>query len=62
MGLSHLERLEHVRHLLAVRDDLDARNVNVACFSAAGFSKDLRAAEQAGRVILVDVERLYTGH
>lgn len=61
MGLSHLERLEHVRHLLAVRDDLDAANVKLACYSAAGFSKDLRSAEQAGRVILVDLERLYTG-
>ena len=61
MGLGELERLEHVRNLLAVRDDVDARHVRLACYGAAGFSRDLRAAEAAGRVVLVDLERLYTG-
>lgn len=61
MDLSELERLEHIRNLLAVRDDLDARNVRLACYSAGGIAKDLRAAEQAGRVTLIDLERLYTG-
>lgn len=61
MGLSDLERLEHIRNLLALRDDLDVRSTKLACYSAAGFNADLRAAETAGKVVLVDLERLYSG-
>ena len=61
MGLPHLEKLEHIRDLRAARGQLDLGPTKLACYSAAGFTADLRAAETAGRVVLVDLERLYTG-
>ncbi|WP_199924573.1 ATP-binding protein [Streptomyces sp. WM6386] len=60
MGLGHLERLRRVAALLAGRGT-DVSAVRLACFSGAGFSADLRAAESRGDVVLVDLERLYEG-
>lgn len=61
MGVGDLTRLEHVRNLLADRADVDAREARLACFSAAGFTDELRAADRAGRVLLVSLDRLYAG-
>lgn len=60
VGLGHLRRLSHIADLLARQ----ARRPGVlALFSGNGFSADLRAEAErsAGRVQLVDLERLYTG-
>jgi len=59
-GHGHLDRLRRVRSLLATRG-VDTSAVRLACFSGAGFSGDLRAAEARGEVILVDLPRLYEG-
>lgn len=61
MGLGHLERLEAARAVLARRDDLDVSATVPACYSGAGFTEELHAAADAGRVVLVDLDRLYGG-
>jgi uncharacterized protein len=61
MGVADLQRLDHIRGLLAARGDLDVHSTKLACYSATGFTADLRAAAAAGHVVLVDLERLYTG-
>jgi AAA+ ATPase superfamily predicted ATPase len=60
MGIAHLDRLRHIKSLLAARG-LDVSQVRLACYSGAGFTDGLRAAGAAGEVILVDLVRLYTG-
>ncbi|MEU6195510.1 ATP-binding protein [Streptomyces sp. NPDC047061] len=60
MGLGHLERLRHVSALLAGRG-VDVSAVQIACYSGAGFTDDLRAAGDRGEVVLVDLARLYEG-
>lgn len=60
--LADLRRLEHVRALLARRDGLDADHAGLAVFAAGGFDRHLRAAaENRTDVVLVDLDRLYTG-
>ncbi|MFJ8196746.1 ATP-binding protein [Streptomyces sp. NPDC096152] len=53
--------LEHLRGLLARLADLgeDVGHARPACYGAAGFSDALRAAEAAGEVVLVGLDRLY---
>ncbi|MEV5985027.1 ATP-binding protein [Streptomyces sp. NPDC052051] len=60
MGKGHLERLRRVRSLLTARG-VDTSAVRLACYSGAGFSDDLKAAQAKGEVILVDLRRLYEG-
>jgi AAA+ ATPase superfamily predicted ATPase len=60
MGVGHLDRLRHVESLLAGRG-VDTSAVRLACYSGAGFTDDLRAAETKGEVVLVDLRRLYGG-
>jgi uncharacterized protein len=59
MGLGHLERLRHVRELLARNAKFDTRATRIICFSGAGFAADLIAAASAGDVDLVGLEELY---
>jgi hypothetical protein len=47
------------RELLAERAVADVARCRLACFSGAGFTRELRTAERAGEVVLVDLERLY---
>ncbi|MEO3805077.1 ATP-binding protein [Nonomuraea sp. B1E8] len=54
----HVERLRRVRDLLAGRG-YDTRSTRLACYSAAGFTADLLAAE-GGDLMLVTPERLYS--
>ncbi|MCT2594171.1 ATP-binding protein [Streptomyces sp. N2-109] len=62
VGLGHLRRLQHMRGLLAARDQGGADDTRLLCFGGAGFSDELRrAAEQDATVQLVDLERLYYG-
>ena len=59
MGIGHLERLRHIRGLLARNDRYDTSATKLICFSGAGFTDELRAAAD-GDVLLVDVADLYT--
>lgn len=61
MDLDDLARLRQARDLLAERRVVDVARSRLACFSGAGFTSELRAAEQRGEVVLVDLERLYSG-
>lgn len=62
MSTTHLDRLGHIRELLARRDDVDPVTITLACYSARGFTEGLRnRASQSDDVVLVDLERLYTG-
>ncbi|MEV7871727.1 hypothetical protein AB0P17_37775 [Streptomyces sp. NPDC088124] len=60
MGIGHLERLWMILRLLAERGT-DVTQARPVCFSAAGFTPELRAAERRGEVVLVGLERLYGG-
>lgn len=59
MSTTHLDRLVHVRDVLRRTHD-DADDTTLACYSARGFTKGLRHAEERGEVVLVDLDRLYT--
>lgn len=62
MSTSHLDRLIHIRDVLARRDDVDADAAKLACYSTEGFTAGLlRRAEQDDGVVLVDLDRLYSG-
>jgi uncharacterized protein len=56
MGHQHVERLARARHLLS--DAFDTSDCVLACYSAAGFHDDLRAADDA-RVVLVSLDDIY---
>lgn len=60
MDIHHLDRLRHVLAVLAVRGE-DISRTKPACYGGAGFSPRLRAAEDRGEVVLVDLDRLYHG-
>lgn len=60
MDLHHLERIRHLLTLLATRGE-DIGRARPACYSSAGFGPGLRAAEEQGDVVLVDLDRLYRG-
>lgn len=60
MGNPDVERLRRVLGLLATRGH-DTSDARVACFSSAGFSSELQREAREGRVVLVDLERLYGG-
>lgn len=59
MGVRHLERLRRARELLASRG-FDTRDTRLACYGAAGFDRELTAA-QSGEVLLISPEQLYAG-
>ncbi|MFG3497302.1 ATP-binding protein [Streptomyces sp. NPDC047928] len=60
MDVHHLEVPRRMLGLLAERGD-DVGGAVPACYSSAGFGPALRAAEEAGEVLLVGPERLYHG-
>ncbi|MER6099910.1 ArsR family transcriptional regulator [Streptomyces sp. NPDC001728] len=58
MDTPHLERLRgHLTRLAALGEDTG--RTRLVCYSAAGFSPGLRAAEENGDVLLVSPEQLY---
>ncbi len=57
MDLRHIERLRRARDLLAVRG-FDTRDTVLACYSGAGFSRDLRAARDPD-IRLISLSQLY---
>lgn len=60
MGPGHLARLARARDLLAVKN-YDTRCTALACYSAAGFNRELRdmAERGPGRVLLIGPADLY---
>ncbi|GGK52552.1 ATPase AAA [Planomonospora parontospora subsp. parontospora] len=61
MGMGHLDRLRHVRSLVACGGRYDTAPTRLACFSGAGFTDELRAlaARSDSDVLLVDLAELY---
>ncbi|HEY2506816.1 MAG TPA: ATP-binding protein [Streptosporangiaceae bacterium] len=59
MGLGHLQRLRRVRSLLQSQARLDASATRLVCFSARGFTDDLRSLADQGEVDLVSLADLY---
>ena len=58
MGMGHLERLRRIRDLLTESRRFDTARTRLACFSAAGFTDDLKRA-RGGDVDLISLEDLY---
>jgi hypothetical protein len=56
MGGHHVERLARARDLLSA--DYDTSDCVLACYSAAGFHDDLRAARDP-RLALVTLDDIY---
>ncbi len=61
MDRGDLARLRWVREVPGERGVVAVGDCRLACFSGVGFARELRAAERAGEVVLVDLERLYRG-
>lgn len=60
MGTGHLDRLRHIRSLLTTQRRPGAESARLTCYSAAGFTDELRAEADADpAVILVDAAALY---
>jgi hypothetical protein len=60
MGVAHLDRLRRILELVRAGQRYRSDETKLVCFSGAGFTADLVAAERAGEVILVDLHRLYS--
>lgn len=58
MGMGHIERLRRIRDLLAGSQKFDTSRTRLACFSAAGFTDDLKRARDED-VDLISLEDLY---
>jgi hypothetical protein len=60
MGLHHLQRLARARDLLAAKK-YDTTGTVLACYSAAGFDKELRdqAVRNPGKILLIGPADLY---
>lgn len=60
MGLGHVKRLEHVRSLLRGQGVHNVSSAKLACYSAAGFTAELRTATaERDDIVLVDLETIY---
>jgi len=63
MQAGELDRLLRIRELLEARDDVHVSGARLLLFSPAGFAERLRdRAEEDDTIVLVDLERLYTGN
>jgi len=61
MGMDDLDRLRRIRQLLVAQDRDGAERARLVCFSGAGFTDEVRAAERDGQVTCVGLDRLYAG-
>lgn len=59
MGMGHLERLRHIRDLVAKGRRYDTSRTRLVCYSGAGFTLELRQAAAAGQAILIGLDELY---
>jgi hypothetical protein len=57
MDLRHIERLRRARDLLAVKG-FDTRDTVLACYSGAGFDRELQAGQRPD-IHLVGLDQLY---
>lgn len=60
MGSAHIERLRHIRTLVAAAGRYDTSRTRLLCFSGVGFNDKARSAAAAGEVQLVDLPALYS--
>jgi hypothetical protein len=61
MGMGHLDRLTRIRALLIAQGKYGAENAKLTCFSATGFTDELRErAAKSPDVVLVGAADLYT--
>jgi AAA+ ATPase superfamily predicted ATPase len=62
MGMSHLERLRHIRGLLTAQHRHGAATARLLCYSGAGFTCDLtQEASRTGDIQLLTPADLYAG-
>jgi hypothetical protein len=62
MSTGHLNRLEHIRGLLAAKGEPGARDARLLLFGGAGFSDALIQRAAADPLVeLIGLERLYYG-
>ena len=60
MSVTHLDRLRHIRGLLATQSRPGAADARLLCFSGAGFTDGLaREAGQYADVVLIGPPELY---
>jgi len=60
MGIGHLNRLRHIRSLLAAQDRPGADTAKLACYSATGFTDELRTeGDKDPAILLVNAATLY---
>jgi len=60
MSTTHLDRLRHIRGLLAAQHRPGAAGARLVCFSGAGFTEGLRAeAARSADVLLIGPGDLY---
>jgi len=60
MGMSHVNRLRHIRGLLISQGRYMANTSKLLCYSAAGFSEELhREAQQSSDIVLIGPADLY---
>jgi hypothetical protein len=60
IGIAHIERLQHIRDLIAQARRYDTTHTRFICFSGAGFNAKARAAADASPGIqLIDLPTLY---
>jgi uncharacterized protein len=57
MGRKHVDRLARARDLLSA--NFDTKDCVLACYSAAGFSRELRREEET-RLALVTLDDIYS--
>jgi AAA+ ATPase superfamily predicted ATPase len=61
MGIGHLNRLRHIRGLLAAQGRSGAAAARLVCYSGVGFTSDLEAAaEKSPEIELVGLASLYS--
>ncbi|GAB3887701.1 hypothetical protein GCM10027612_26970 [Microbispora bryophytorum subsp. camponoti] len=60
MGIAHVERLRHIRDLIAASGRYDTTRTRLVCFSGAGFNDKAAAqASASSDVHLIDLPALY---
>lgn len=59
MGKGHLDRLRHIRSLIAASGRYDTSRTRLTCFSGAGFTAELHAMADSGDVQLVGLDQIY---
>ncbi|MGO4612725.1 ATP-binding protein [Nocardia sp. 2YAB30] len=59
MGQSHLDRLRHIRDVIARNGRYDTSRTRLLCFSGAGFNDNARRAAESDDVALIGLPALY---